>query len=58
MGRVDARVMDWLLGGDVAIQYQTQRDLKGSEREDLRGRIELEGWGARFLQLRREDGHW
>lgn len=54
---VDARVA-WLLEGDVAIQYQTRRDLLGENRPDLRGRIAEEGWGARFLAMRNPDGHW
>jgi hypothetical protein len=48
----------WLLSGDVSIQYQTYRDLLNQERADLRKRMSTEGWGARFLSLRKEDGHW
>ena len=48
----------WLLDGDVSIQYQTQRDLLGSDQPHLRERIATEGWGARFLQCRNDDGHW
>ena len=48
----------WLLEGDVAIQYQVNRDLLGSERPALRKRIGSEGWGARFLQARNDNGHW
>ena len=48
----------WLLQGDVSIRYQVYRDLLSQEREDLRQRIELEGWGAAFLSRRRPDGHW
>ncbi len=58
MPEIRGRITDCLLEGDIAIQYQTQRDLLGSTREDLRMRIEHEGWGARFLNERREDGHW
>ena len=50
--------LNWLLEGDVAIQYQVQRDLLGSERPDLQQRIATEGWGARFLQARQPNGHW
>ena len=50
--------MDWLLAGDVSIQYQVYRDLLSSERRDLRDRIECEGWGAEYLSRRRADGHW
>jgi hypothetical protein len=55
---VDPRIVDWLLEGDVSIQYQVQRDLLGAERPDLRDRISEDGWGARFLSNRRADGHW
>jgi hypothetical protein len=48
----------WLLSGDVSIRYQTQRDLLSSDQNQLRERIAAEGWGARFLSLRRGDGHW
>ena len=51
-------IIKWLLQGDVSIQYQVHRDLLSQEREDLRGRIEMEGWGANFLSCRRPDGHW
>lgn len=51
-------IIDWLLAGDVAIQYQACRDLIGVDRSDLRERIEKEGWGAKFLSYRKPDGHW
>ncbi|MFN2197066.1 MAG: hypothetical protein ACK2UW_13190 [Anaerolineales bacterium] len=54
----ERRLIDWLLEGDVAIQYQVHRDLLGSERPDLQARIASEGWGARFLSRRHPDGHW
>lgn len=47
--------------GDVAIQYQTARDLlHGSKKEllQLQKRIETDGWGRRFLSKRKPDGHW
>ena len=50
--------VDWLLGGDVAIQFQAHRDLLGAERPDLQARIATEGWGARLLAARRSDGDW
>lgn len=58
MMKIDGETIDWLLEGDVSIQYQVQRDLLGSERIDLQGRIAAEGWGARFLAARQENGHW
>ena len=52
------QIIDWLLEGDVSIQYQVHRDLLSVQREDLQDRIAREGWGALFLSKRREDGHW
>ncbi len=54
-------IIDWLLQGDVAIQYHTRRYLLQNGQpvlEPLRERIANEGWGKRFLQQRRVDGHW
>lgn len=53
-----AQLVKWLLEGDVSIQYQVHRDLLNSEKPDLRERIAAEGWGARFLSFRKEEGHW
>jgi len=52
------QIIQWLLEGDVSIQYQVHRDLLGVERPELRERIASEGWGARLLQARHENGHW
>lgn len=51
-------IIDWLMTGDISIRYQTERDLQGSDRLELQRRIAGEGWGKRFLALRRQDGHW
>ena len=51
-------IIEWLLEGDVSIQYQVYRDLLSVEREDLRNRIAAEGWGEHFLSKRRSNGHW
>ncbi len=51
-------VRGWLLGGDVAVAYQTHRDLLGHERPDLQARIAREGYGARLLAARNADEHW
>jgi hypothetical protein len=51
-------IIQWLLQGDVSIQYQTYRDLLDDDRKDLQERIEHEGWGREFLNRRNEDGHW
>ncbi|MCL4870347.1 MAG: hypothetical protein KJ063_15390 [Anaerolineae bacterium] len=50
--------LEWLLQGDVSIQYQTWRDLLDQERPELQARIAQEGWGARFLQHRQADASW
>lgn len=54
----DQHIIEWLLKGDVSIQYQTFRDLLYTERVDLQLRIELEGWGKAFLTRRNPNGHW
>lgn len=51
-------IINWLLEGDVAIQYQVYRDLLGTERPDLQKRIAQEGWGAQLLKARKPDGYW
>lgn len=54
-------IIDWLLKGDVAIQYQTTRDLLGGTHKvisELQRRIANEGWGARFLSKQKKNGHW
>ncbi len=52
------QITDWLLEGDVAIQYQVNRDLLGVEKRELQNRIAKEGWGQKFLSKRNSNGHW
>ena len=52
------QVIQWLLDGDVSIQYQVHRDLLENERADLQDRIATEGWGKQFLSKRNPKGHW
>lgn len=52
------KIIQWLLEGDVSIQYQVYRDLLNTDMPDLRKRIEFEGFGKRLLQEQQEDGHW
>ncbi len=52
------KIINWLLKGDISIQYQVYRDLLLTERPDLQEKIAQEGWGARFLSKRKDDGHW
>lgn len=55
---VPAHVLEWLLAGDVSIQYSTYRDLLARERKDLQKRIPKEGWGKTFLSKQKMNGHW
>lgn len=52
------QIIEWLLQGDVSIQYQVHRDLLGNDRKDLQDRIAHEGWGKQFLSKRKSNGHW
>ena len=52
------QVIEWLLEGDVSIQYQVWRDLLGVDKKKLQDRIACEGWGHQFLSKRKADGHW
>ena len=54
----ECEIIEWLLRGDVSVQYQACRDLFGSDQRELQNRIAREGWGARFLSFQKEDGHW
>jgi hypothetical protein len=52
---------DWLLAGDPAIRWQAMRDLTAAPADQIaaeRARVATEGWGARLLALRQEDGLW
>jgi hypothetical protein len=54
-------VLDWLLDSDPSIRWQTLRDLAGAPAEVVaaeRGRVATDGWGARLLALRGDDGQW
>lgn len=50
-------VVPWLLGGDVAVQYATHRDLEGVDRPDLRRRIPHEG-DAQAILAAHDTGGW
>ena len=52
------QIVDWLLEGDVSIQYQVHRDLLFVPREDLRNRIASEGWGQKYLSFQKESAKW
>jgi hypothetical protein len=54
-------VHDWLLDSDPALRWQVLRDLTGAPAEVVaaeRARVATEGWGARLLARRDEDGQW
>src|SRR3954454_1947053 len=54
-------VLDWLLDSDPSIRWQTLQDLTGAPPEVVaaeRARVATEGWGARLLARRDEDGQW
>jgi hypothetical protein len=52
------QIIDWLLEGDVSIQYQVWRDLLGVDDMELQARIPNEGWGQKLLSQRKSDGQW
>ncbi len=52
------QIINWLLEGDVSIQYQVWRDLLGSDKKELQIRIANEGWGNSILSKRNSDGQW
>ena len=52
------QIIDWLLEGDVSVQYQVWRDLVGYDKMELQARTANEGWGMKFLSKRNSDGHW
>src|SRR5438552_9709187 len=53
--------LDWLLDAEPAIRWQAMRDLTAAPPDQVfaeRARVATEGWGARLLALRRDDGLW
>jgi len=60
-GRPSSEVIGWLLEGDAAVVWQVQRDILNraeSTWSRTRRRVAREGWGARLLAHRAEDGRW
>ncbi|MCE5291959.1 MAG: hypothetical protein LLG14_22330 [Nocardiaceae bacterium] len=55
---IDPAVIRWLLDGDVAVQFQTKRDLLGIVDAELGHRVSTEGRGAALLAARVPSGHW
>ena len=61
MGAMSDPVVDWLLEGDPAVVWQTQRDLVGAPPEiwqPTRSQVATSGWGARLLAEQDADGLW
>jgi hypothetical protein len=55
---IQEQLINWLLEGDVSIQYQVWRDLLGKEKTELQNRIAEEGWGKEILSKRNFNCHW
>lgn len=54
-------IINWLLDGDPSIQYQTQRDLLSTsknELETIQDKIQHEGWGSKLLSFQDNLGLW
>ena len=54
-------VLDWLMDSDPSLRWQVLQDLSNAAPEAVtaeRARVATEGWGARLLALRDEDGQW
>jgi hypothetical protein len=52
---------DWLLDSDPALRWQVLRDLSDAAPEVVaaeRALVATQGWGARLLALREDDGQW
>lgn len=54
-------ITGWIAGIDPALRWQVLRDLLDAPESRWRaerGKVEVQGWGARLLSLRDEDGQW
>lgn len=54
----DQELINWLLEGDISIQYQVYRDLLQKDNHTLQDRIHKEGWGKSFLSKQKPNGQW
>lgn len=54
----DKTITDWLLQGDVAIQYLVYRNLLHENRPKLQVQIAHIGWGKQLLNCQQPNGHW
>ncbi|MDC0584296.1 hypothetical protein OAO55_01055 [Bacteroidales bacterium] len=55
---INKEIINWLLEGDISIQYQVHRDLLHDSIPELQNRIANEGWGEQFMAQRKPNGHW
>jgi hypothetical protein len=58
---MNPEVVDWLVVGDPSIRWQVERDLLESPEtvwSATQNLVATEGWGARFLERRGDDGLW
>ena len=54
-------VIQWLMEGDISVQYLAHRYLLESDADvllRLQNRIPCEGYGAAYLSRQNENGHW
>jgi len=54
-------LIDWLMAGDVSLQYLTGKyllNMPEAELAALRKKIAADGWGKAFLDARKPSGHW
>lgn len=54
-------VVGWLLDSDPGLRWQVLRDLTDAPPDEVaaeRARVAVDGWGARLLALRDDDGQW
>jgi hypothetical protein len=52
---------DWLLDADPSIRWQVKQDLLDAPPDEVaveRALVATSGWGAAFLELQDDDGHW
>lgn len=55
------KIVEWLLDGDVSVQYMAHRWLLDSDEstlDKLQNKVALEGFGARLLSCQSAGGHW
>lgn len=60
-GLFSAAGLDWLLDSDPTLRWRVLRDLTDAPLQAVsaeRARVAMQGWAARLLALRGEDGQW